>query len=187
MNILNASNSNSSPLIFAVVGIVVFCVLLIVTLCVYSGNYTRADRPVLKTVLVLALIGVFIFTGLKVADYFTQNFGKEPTNTDGQTELLSRSARYNDISIVTNQEFSLSVPFTLTAHTDIKNLQVTIYFLDESKDVVRTKNKYLGNVYNRQIYNFSFELSEFEISDLWTIEYWRYEVTGGTVSYFANS
>lgn len=142
-------------------------------------------HPFLKFLVIAIIIGAIIFVVVKCIDYKTQNNGDTPTNTQGQQHLTRRSARASDISISQSSEFSLSAIYKLTPNVDIEDLQVTIYFLDGSNNNVATKVKAIGNVIANTEYSFSFGMTDFNLSELMKMQRWRWEVTGGTVSYFA--
>lgn len=138
------------------------------------------NHSFLKILLILAVIAVIFFGAFKVVDC-----ANNPENTDGAGKLTSRSARYSDVSITQSDEFTLTTKFILVPQTDIDNLEVTIHFSDSSQRIIKSKTKTIGNVVRNGQYTFSFNYNEFSLQETLNIEYWRYEVTGGTVSYFS--
>lgn len=140
----------------------------------------KSGHGFLKFLVAIILIGSLIFGAIKIVDC-----ASNPDNKDGASKLTSRSARYSDVTITQSDEFTLTNKYKLVPHTDIDNLEITIHFSDSSQKLVKTKTKYIGNVVKNGEYTFSFSYSDFSIQEIWKIEYWRYEVTGGTVQYFS--
>ncbi len=140
----------------------------------------KSGHRYLVFLIVVVLIGAFIFGVFKIVD-----FSKNPNNNDGVGKLLSRSARYSDVTITQSDEFTLTNKYRLVPHVDIDDLEITINFLDSSQKTIKTKTKTIGNVVKNGEYSFSFKMSEFSFSEITKISYWQYEVTGGTVEYFA--
>lgn len=106
-------------------------------------------------------------------------------NTDGVGKLLSRSANNGDIKFEVDDDFSFSINMIVTPNTDIKDLQLTLQFLDKNQKVLMTKNHVLGNVSKNVGYKITYKLSDFSLSQMFKIVSVRASVTGGTVSYFA--
>lgn len=140
----------------------------------------KNDHVLLKVLLSFIIIGALIF-GVVTAVKCATN----PENTDGTGKLTSRSARYSDVKITQSDEFTLTTKFILVPQTNIDNLEVTIHFSDSSQRIIKSKTKTIGNVVRNGQYTFSFSLNDFSLQETLNIEYWRYEVTGGTVSYFS--
>lgn len=105
-------------------------------------------------------------------------------NTDTPT-LLSRKATTNDLYIETNERNLTSIEIVVKPKYDIDNLEITIYYYNNSDQLLTSTTKRFGDVkkdgrYTEQVY-----LTDFSISQIFTIEYCQYAVTGGTVSYFS--
>lgn len=174
--------------LFAVIILAILALVIIISQIIKgrNKNNSKNTHSILKFIVSAAIILAIIFGVSIFIDRQTQNHGDTPTNTDGQQTLTSRSARASDIEIMQNEDiFSLSAIYKVTPNVDINDLQVTIYFLDSSNNTVTTKVKIIGNVSANVEYSFSFKLSDFSVTEIFKIEYWRYEVTGGTVSYFS--
>lgn len=143
----------------------------------------KKSGGVLKVFIAIVLIALSIFALVKLIDCATQNNGQSPTNTDGATQLLSRSARRSDIRVENETTISLTkMRFNVIPNTDIQNLQVTITLMDESQNVLTSQVAIIGNVSEGTTYSFEISVNFLEILGT---NYWQYDVSGGTVSYFA--
>lgn len=128
---------------------------------------------------------IFLSTLLILSTIFLCACFPDFSTTNNDKKLLSRPATYSDVSVTQNQDFSLSNKFQLIPNTDISNLQITINFKDSNKKDIVSKTKTIGNVTKGKEYTFSFSITEFSLVESFKIAYWNYEVTGGTISYFA--
>lgn len=122
---------------------------------------------------------------IKCADYYNQSADGE-TNTDGNTKLLSRSARASDITVNTELDMSsFGAKFVITPNNDIKNLSLKVRLLDSDKSVLYTTTKSLGNVTEGVQVSFTISIFELSLSIVWNTSYTSWQVAGGTVSYFS--
>lgn len=140
-----------------------------------------------KTLLVLLTFSVAILAMTKCIEYKqTENLTTSQVNTDGNTKILSRSARNSDVIVVSDLDLSsFGAKYTITPQTDINQLVITITFLDSNKNALISIQKPLGNVKEGVQVNFSVSLFDLGLSVIWNIEYESWTITGGTVSYFA--
>ena len=148
----------------------------------------------LKFLIVLLIIGVIIFglikcieyTGSVNSDISQGNSDTSQGNSDGSIHLLSRSARNSDIIVDSNLDLSsFGAKYTVMPQTDIDNLEITIRFLDEDRNVLTTFEKTLGDVKESVQVSFSISLFDMSLSVALNTRYESWSVTGGTVSYFA--
>ncbi len=146
-------------------------------------------KRLFKWLFSLVMIVVVVFAASKGVDYFTQNHGNTPTNKDGLTTLIYRSAKYEDVKVECD-DFSLetiltmSISYTITPKKDIQNLKLRFIFADKEKQPITSIVKEVGNVEKDASSQVSTKLSEFSLTELSKISYWSYEVTGGIVSWF---
>ena len=68
--------------------------------------------------------------------------------------------------------------------TDIDDLEITVSFLDEHKNVLTSFEKSLGDVKESVQVNFSISLFDMNLTVALKTKYETWTVTGGTVSYF---
>lgn len=136
----------------------------------------KTNNKILKFIIIIAIIGLIIFGITTTINHFSN-----PTNNDGNN-LTNRSANNSDIQLK-NGDF---LNFKITPKNDITNLEITFQFLDNSKNLITTKTKNIGNVKKDIEYSISFNLSDFSFTETLklTSYYTKYTVTGGTVSYF---
>lgn len=106
------------------------------------------------------------------------SYNSNNSNNDGEYTLLSRSATSNDIYMHVNYDFTISI----TPNVDIKNLDITFTFYDESDTLITTQEKTFGNVNANVTYDVNTSLSLVELFQSSKVSA---KVTGGTVSYFA--
>ncbi|MBD5584266.1 MAG: hypothetical protein HDQ88_04230 [Clostridia bacterium] len=142
----------------------------------------------LKFILALVIIVAVILGGIKIVDCTTNK-----TNNDGATKLLSRTARTSDIR-VSEKDISFSplgVTYSVIPTSDIDGLEIKVKVYNSSKSISADKTVYLGTVQKSVEQTFVYSLSDLNItistlaSWLTNDFYWSYDVTGGTVSYFA--
>lgn len=187
---MNSSNGplNSYPnylegvaLSFAVVVIFVALVIcfIIVEICFAASRHNKKHAFLKRFIIYLAVLIAFLY-GAQAIDCLTNK-----TNKDGWINPFTRTAREGNVVVKQSYEFNLSDNYKVIPYYDIKNLEITVYFLDNNNTVISTKTKSIGNVKADSVYNFAFSLSEFSASELLTIKKWKSEVSGGTVSYFA--
>lgn len=129
---------------------------------------------ILALIIIGAIIGIIVYIAYKE---------EAPNNNDKKP--LSRPANTSDISITMSDEISLSSIYKLKAYKDISNLQITMHFFDSKHTLIVSKIKIIGNVKEGQETTFKFGITDFSFSELWDMAFWNYEITGGTVSYFA--
>ncbi len=98
-------------------------------------------------------------------------------------KLISREATNNDINLDTSEEISFSINYKMIPYVDIDNLEITFKFYSKDNELLATKVKDVGNVIEGNQYTISISLSEFSFLDLFKINYARYSVTQGTVTY----
>lgn len=137
--------------------------------------------------MVIAIIGGIAFGVVKFIEHKqTENSITSQGNSDGDTKLLSRSARNSDIKVVSDLDLSsLGAKYTITPQTDISNLSITISFLDSNKKVLTSIEKPLDNVKESVQVSFSISLIDLSLSVAWNTQYESWTVTDGTVSYFS--
>ena len=146
-------------------------------------------KRLFKWLFSLIMIVVVVFAASKGVDYFTQNPGGTPTNKDGLTTLIYRSARHEDVEVECD-DFSaeviltMSIIYTVTPKKDIQNLKIRFVFADKEEQPIKTIVKEVGNVEKDVPSQVPTKLSEFSLTEISKISLWRYEVTGGTVSWF---
>ena len=130
------------------------------------------------------LVTVVVFILILAVFAWAIQFALNQNNTDVPT-LTTRKATINDISISSNESNLISIEITVVPKYDIDNLEITINYYSDSKKLLKTVTKNLGDVkkggnYTEQIY-----ITDFSISQIFQLDYCKYSVTGGTVSYFS--
>ncbi len=105
-------------------------------------------------------------------------------NTDTPT-LTTRKASTNDISINSNDSNLISIEIIVTPKHDIENLEITVDYYSGTNQLLKTVTIDFGDVkeggkYTEQIY-----ITDFSMSQIMQLDYCKYSVTGGTVSYFS--
>lgn len=128
------------------------------------------------TIIVVLLVGFFV-RGCVMSQ-------TNKDNSDGNTNIIRRSANINDIEITSEIDFfSFGGRYTVTPKYDIDDLEVTVKFYDKNNSCIKTIAKTLGNVKKDVKANFS--ISAAEVLDiLFSMNVESYTVTGGTVSIF---
>lgn len=114
------------------------------------------------------IISVFLLTGC---------------GSSGST-LFTRAATNNDIHADLSEKISFNIEYKITPYTDIENLQVTLKFYNNNKELMTTKIKNIGDVKRNVQYSVPVSLTEFSFFDLFKITYTTIDVTKGNVSYF---
>ena len=105
---------------------------------------------------------------------------------DDPPRLFYRSADNDDVLIDTELDLSsFGEKFVVTPQVDIDDLELTIRFLDEDRNVLTTHVQDLGNVKEGVQVSFSISLFDLGLSVAWNTKYSSVSVTGGSVSYFA--
>lgn len=134
----------------------------------------------------LAVIGVFaiVIVAILVFMRVCDNASNED-NKDGG--LTTRSARNGDISFEDGSDISISLSAVLyfTPNVDIDNLEITLNFMDDDRNVLTTQVKSVGDVQEGGRYSISYSLSDLGLSVIFQCTALSWRVTGGTVSYFA--
>lgn len=131
--------------------------------------------------LIILIIGGIVFVTKCALDKTSDN----GINTDGNPVLLNRAATLNDFTLTESVEATitnLKESYILIPNVDIKSLEITFKYYDSSNNLITTKTKNVGNVTKNSEYTVSIEHSLTEIFKISTVSY---NVTGGTVSYFA--
>lgn len=175
-----------------VLAILAFFVLLIIiieistaaTIHSIARNHPKSapqKNGFLKRFFIYLAVAVIVLYIAQAIDCITNK-----TNKDGWINPFSRTARTDNVSVKQSLEFNLSDNYTVHPYYDIKNLEITVYFLDSYNRVITTKAQYFKDVKAKTDYKFSFNISDFSASDIFSIYTWRYDVTGGTISYSAN-
>ena len=77
---------------------------------------------------------------------------------------------------------NLKETFLVVPHSDIKKLQVTFKFYDDSNTIVKQVTKDVGNVVANSQYTVSIS---FTLSEIMNISKYSYDVVGGSVSYLS--
>lgn len=156
-----------------------------------NTNEKKKSHGCLIFIIVAIIVGACVFGIVKFIQYqqsksVVDGSGTTLGNTDGNTQLLSRSARNSDIVVDSDLDLaSFGSKYTIMPQTDIDGLQVTIYFLDKNEKQLTSKIETLGNVKKGVQVSFSISLFDLGLSVAWNTEYTSVAVTGGTVSYFA--
>ena len=141
-----------------------------------NSNTSPQEKSCLVTVVVFILIiAVFAWA---IQFFLNQN------NTDVPT-LITRKATINDISISSNESNLISIEITVVPKYDIDNLEITINYYSDSNKLLKSVTKNWGDVkkggnYTQQIY-----ITDFSVAQIFQLDYCKYSVTGGTVSYFS--
>lgn len=150
-----------------------------------ENNQSKSNGSFLKLLGVVFLI-LIITGGLVYAAKLMLNKATDgKANTDGNPVLLNRAATLNDFTLTESVESSiinLKESYILVPKVDIKNLEITFRYYNESDEIIVTKTKSVGNVKKSSEYTVSIEHS---FSELMKIDYLKYSVSGGTVSYFS--
>ena len=172
--------------LIALAVIVALSVLFLEAVTSRKKNQSPTNAPAAKKMhwffkflIALPICCVVVIAGINAVEFVTNK-----TNPDGAKSIFRRSADYKDVIIEHGYEFDISDNYEITPRADIKNLKITINFLNSSNKVITSKTKVVGNVKAKSHYKLSFSLSEFTASEILTIRYWNSEITGGTVSYF---
>ncbi len=151
----------------------------------------KKSHGFLKFLIAILIIGICVFGVVKFIQYLQSQSivdgnGTTQSNTDGNTHLFSRSANNNDVKIDSDLDLAnFGVKYIVMPQTDIRNLQITINFLDKNKNVLTSKVENIGNVKQGVQVSSSISLFDLGLSVAWNTEYNSIAVTGGTVSYFA--
>ena len=151
-----------------------------------SETADKKSHGFLKFLIVLFIIGAIIFAFVKCSEYkSTVNSNTSQGNSDGTTHLLKRSARNSDISVESDLDLSsFGAKYTIMPETDIDDLEITVSFLDENKNVLTSFEKSPGDVKESVQVNFSISLFDMSLTVALKTKYETWTVTGGTVSYF---
>lgn len=148
----------------------------------------KSGSGCLKVFIVLLVIAVAIFAIIKFVEYqATKNSSGGGGNSDGNLNLVRRSANNGDISIDdgTIDIASLGVKYAVTPKVDIDGLVVTVIIMDKNENELTTLVKSLGDVKKGVQVNFTVSLAELSFTTVLKAYYQSLSVTGGTVSYFA--
>lgn len=141
---------------------------------------------VLLVVLFACVFGIAKFVNYRQSQNVVDGNGTVQGNTDGNKKLFSRSVNNGDIIVDSELDLSnFGSKFVVMPQTDIKDLKLTINFLDGNGNQLTSKDKFLGNVKQGVSVSFSISLLDLGVSVGWNTEYTTIAVTGGTVSYFA--
>lgn len=151
-----------------------------------TNNGNTANQPrhgCLTFFLVIAIIVGVIFGIIKIIDIYSNRDGEgNVANKDGNPILLERAARYSDISVTESTEASLSNlkdTYIVVPRYNIKNLQITFSFYNDSGEKIKQITKDLGNVVANSQYTITVGHT---LSELSNITKYGYSVTGGSVS-----
>lgn len=148
----------------------------------------------LKFLIALLIIGVAVFVLYECIQCVSSGNSDTPQgstntsqgNSDDGPHLFRRSAENSDVIVDSDLDLSaFGAKYTVTPQTDIDNLEITIRFLDEDRNVLTTFEQTLGNVREGVQVSFSISLFDLGLSVALKTEYESWSVTGGTVSYFA--
>lgn len=145
-----------------------------------NSSNAKKGHGFLKGLIIYLVIALLILYGAQAIDCLTNK-----SNKDGWLNPFSRTARADNVYISQSYEFNLSDNYTAQSYYDIKNLEITIYFLDNNGYEISRKTKILGDVQAKSKTKFAFGLNEFTAKEIFTIKKWRAEITGGTISYFS--
>lgn len=149
-----------------------------------SNNKTS---KILLKIILFVVIPILIVGGtIFIAKYVINKKVDGGINTDGNPLLLNRAATLNDFTLTQDVEatiINLKESYILVPNIDIDNLEITFKYYDKSKNLISTKTKSVGKITKSSEYTISIEHS---LTDLLKIDYVKYYVTGGTVSYFSN-
>lgn len=146
----------------------------------------RRGGCLLVVVSIIIVAIVFTFIGISYAGgYKSCVVANKDGNGNYQPQVFSRAATNNDISVDFNYEGIIAINIDVTAKSDIKDLSLTFRFLNKNSVVIKTLEKYVGNINNGETRRISISISEFGLSEIFTIQYVQADVTGGSVSYFA--
>lgn len=132
--------------------------------------------------LLILIAGGIVF----IAKCAINKASNQETNTDGNPILLNRAATLNDFELTENigaSILNLKESYTLIPNVDIKALELTFKYYDNSNNLISTKVKQIGDVTKSTEYTVSIEHS---FSEMIKLEKVNYFVTGGTVSYFSH-
>ena len=177
------------PCIALAVLVLLALIIVLIEVCTAATNHSIARKHpelphpkngFLKRFFIYLAVAVVVLYVAQAIDCITNK-----TNKSGWINPFSRTARTEDVFVNQSYEFNLSDNYTVHPYYDIKNLKITVYFLDNNNQVVSTKSHHFKEVNADEKYNFSFSLSEFTASEIFSIRKWRSEVTGGTISYSA--
>ncbi|MBR4335863.1 MAG: hypothetical protein IKP74_05350 [Clostridia bacterium] len=152
-----------------------------------NGNSTsHSNHGCLSFLIAIVIIAGVIFGGVKLFDMYSNRDSEgKVANKDGNPVLLERSARFSDITVTESVEatiMNLKETFLVVPHSDIKKLQVTFKFYDDSNTIVKQVTKDVGNVVANSQYTVSIS---FTLSEIMNISKYSYDVVGGSVSYLS--
>lgn len=147
----------------------------------------KKSHGFLKFLIVVLIIGAIVFGLVKCIEYHSSvNSITSQGNSDGNTHLLSRSARNSDISVDSDLNLSsFGAKYIIMPKTDIDDLEITVNFLDENNNVLTSFEQTLGDVKESVQVSFSISLFDVSLTVALKTRYETWTVTGGTVSYFA--
>ena len=105
-------------------------------------------------------------------------------NTSPDQKLFKRAATKADVTIESNSSGLLGYKIVLVPKVDIDDLEVTLKFYTEDRELIKSIPLRFGNVKEGEQYQQEFGATDFTFSELFVLSYFTYEVTGGTVSYW---
>lgn len=130
-------------------------------------------------ILVVIAIAATLFTEVRDGVFN----GKSTANVVNQ--VISRQATNGDINIDDNLDIgSLSMDIIILPNSNIDDLEITIKYLDENRNLLKTDVKRVGDVKAGVQITKKISLTEFSFKEILKISYYEIKVSGGTVSYF---
>ena len=98
-------------------------------------------------------------------------------------EIISREATNGDVNIDYELDIgSMSLNIIILPNSDIDNLEITIKYLDNNQNILKTDVIQIGNVKTGIQVTKHIQLTEFSFGELLDIAYYKISVTDGTVS-----
>lgn len=153
-----------------------------------SNNNTSEGRGGCLFVILIILIIAIVFVSIGISSSGGCKscvVANKDGNGDYKPQLLSRAATNNDISVNYNYEGIVTINIDVTAKSDIKDLALTLKFTNDKSVVLKTFDKYVGDINKDETHRISIGITELGLSEIITIKYVQITVSGGSVSYFA--
>ncbi len=133
----------------------------------------KSCLPTLLVLVLVAAIGIGIW---KAVDKDSYSEAKNKVE-----EVTSRKVTSSDISIDFDYSFPVSLAIKITALKDIRELVLTINYLDSNGNTVKTSRKVFGDFYEGETKTQEISLTEFSWDELKKIDSCSAKIYSGTV------
>ena len=150
-------------------------------------NENQPEEPTEKSCLISVVVVGLIIAFFLLILYCLTNLNIKPrvvVSNESRPTLTSRQATINDIDIESDTSDLFTIELIVTPNCDIKNLEITITYYSSNDSILKTSKIYYGNVSENQSYSKLIYITDFSLSEIYKIDYVKYSVSRGTVSYF---